>query len=83
MKYAIKIHKISTVDDLENSWNIEDYKVLLDRFELPNTETTDLQELRELLFMAIADKEPSEAATIVLDYKLSNVIINDSLPKVS
>lgn len=26
MKYAIKIHKISTVDELPNSWSIEDFK---------------------------------------------------------
>ncbi|QTD37143.1 hypothetical protein JL193_13620 [Polaribacter batillariae] len=71
MKYAIKIHKISTVDELENSWNIDDYKELLERFELPGTETTEVKELRELLFMAISDKEPPEAAAIVLDYKLS------------
>ena len=36
MKYAIKIHKISTVDDLENSWNIVDYKQLLERFDFAN-----------------------------------------------
>ena len=65
MKYAIKIHKFSTVDDLDNAWNLEDFKVLLERFELPNVESTDLKEVRELLFMAIADKDPSEAARIV------------------
>jgi hypothetical protein len=26
MKYAIKIHKISTVDELPNSWSIEYFK---------------------------------------------------------
>ena len=71
MKYAIKIHKISTVDDLENAWNIEDYKELLRRFDFANDNVNNLNELRELLFMAIADRDPSEAAAIVLDYKLS------------
>ncbi|WP_435415707.1 hypothetical protein [Polaribacter aestuariivivens] len=83
MKYAIKIHKISTVDELENSWNIEDYKELLERFELPGTETSDLKELRELLYMAITDKEPSEAAAIVLDYKLSNELNEGQIDSVS
>ncbi|ARV07927.1 hypothetical protein BTO04_15040 [Polaribacter sp. SA4-10] len=71
MKYAIKIHKISTVDELSDAWNIEDYKELLKRFYFPNDESTDGNELRELLFMAIADFETNEAASIVLDYKLS------------
>jgi hypothetical protein len=74
MKYAIKIHKISTVDDLENSWTVEDYKELLVLFDFANNEVNDINELRDLLFMAIADKEPSEAAAIVLDYKLSDVL---------
>lgn len=83
MKYAIKIHKISTVDELENSWNIDDYKELLTLFELPDTETTDIPELRELLFMAIADKEPSEAARIVLEYKLSDTLNKGQLDSLS
>lgn len=83
MKYAIKIHKIYNVDELENSWNLEDYKQLLDLFELPNTETTDIQELRELLFMAIADKDPSEAARIVLDYKLSPILNEGQIDSLS
>lgn len=83
MKYAIKIHKISTVDDLDNAWNLEDYKELLERFELPNVESTDLKEVRELLFMAISDKEPSEAARIVLDYKLSDKMNEHQIDSVS
>ena len=70
MKYAIKIHKISTVDELSEVWNVEDFKALLVRFDFANNDINDMKELRELLFMAIADKDPSEAATIVLDYKL-------------
>jgi len=72
MKYAVKIHKISTVNELPDSWNVEDFKVLLEKFDFANNEVSELKELRELLFMAIADKDPSEAASIVLDYKLSN-----------
>lgn len=72
MKYAIKIHKISTVDDLENSWSIEDYKQLLEKFDFANDAVNDIKELRELLFMAISEFEPNEAAAILLDYKLSD-----------
>ena len=71
MKYAIKIHKISTVDELPNSWSVEDYKALLEKFDFPDAQSDDLKELQELLFMAIADYETNEAAAIVLDYKLS------------
>ncbi len=83
MKYAIKIHKISTVDDLENAWNNEDYKELLRRFDFANDNVNDTKELRELLFMAIADRDPSEAAAIVLDYKLSDVMNEGQIDSVS
>ena len=83
MKYAIKIHKISTVDDLENAWNIEDYKELLRRFDFANDNLNNLNELRELLFMAIADRDPSEAAAIVLDYKLSEQMNPGQIDSVS
>lgn len=72
MKYAIKIHKISTVDKLENYWNIDDYKELLERFDFANDDVNDLKELREFLFMAISESEPNEAAAILLDYKLGD-----------
>lgn len=83
MKYAIKIHKISTVDELPDAWNIEDYKELLKRFDFPNDESTDSNELRELLFMAIADFETNEAASIVLDYKLSEDLNKGQIDQLS
>ena len=83
MKYAIKIHDFSTVDDLEDSWSVEDYKELLVRFDFANNDVSDTKELRELLFMAIGDKEPSEAAAIVLDYKLSDVLNEGQIDSLS
>ena len=83
MKYAIKIHKISIVDELPDAWNIEDYKELLKRFDFPNDESTDSNELRELLFMAIADFETNEAASIVLDYKLSEDLNKGQIDQLS
>ena len=83
MKYTIKIHKISTVDELENSWNIEDYKELLELFDFANDEVNDLKELRELLFMAISEREPNEAAAIVLDYKLGSQLNEGQIDSLS
>jgi hypothetical protein len=72
MKYAIKIHKISTVNALPDAWNMEDFKTLLNKFNFSDAQTYDLKELEELLFMAIAEYEAHEAAAILLAYKLSN-----------
>lgn len=83
MKYAIKIHKISTVNELPNTWNVEDFKALLERFDFPNAESNNLQELKELLYMAITDYEPNEAAAIVLDYKLSEYLNEGQIDQIS
>lgn len=83
MKYAIKIHKISTVNELPDSWNITDFKALLTRFNFPNAEGNDLEELKGLLCMAIADYETNEAATILLDYKLSEYLNEGQIDQLS
>jgi hypothetical protein len=83
MKYAIKIHKISTVDELPDAWKIEDYKELLERFDFKDAEGGNLEELKEFLFMAIADLETNEAAVIVLDYLLSEDLSKNQIEQLS
>lgn len=83
MKYALKIHKISTVDALSNSWSVEDFKELLKLFDFENNEVNDYNELQDLLFMAITDKEPNEAAAILLDYKLSEHLNENQIDSIS
>ncbi|MFO7719717.1 MAG: hypothetical protein R6W85_04665 [Gillisia sp.] len=70
MKYKIKIEDIHTVDEIKEYWKKEDYVQLLEKFNYPDAEDSKAENLRELLFMAITDFEPSEAAKLVLDYKL-------------
>lgn len=83
MKYAIKIRKISTVNELENAWKIQDYKQLLERFNFPDAQSNDPKELKELLFMAITDFETHEAAAIVLDYTLSEHLTEGQIEQLS
>lgn len=74
MKYAVKINNVKTVDELENSWNDADFTELLIRFGYADAAKVKQNELKEYLFLAITDYEPAEAAAIVLDYKLSEVL---------
>lgn len=83
MKYAIKIHKISTVDQLKDAWSIEDYKQLLDKFGFPDAQSTNLEELQGLLHMSIADFETNEAAKILLEYKLSDHLTEGQIDQLS
>ncbi|MGM0621890.1 MAG: hypothetical protein ACQETJ_12640 [Bacteroidota bacterium] len=74
MKYLVKITDVKSTDKLQEAWSNDDFKELLVRFEFPDAEQIKAAELKEYLFMAISDYEPNEAAAILLDYKLSDVL---------
>ncbi|WP_055448140.1 hypothetical protein [Lacinutrix mariniflava] len=84
MKYHIMINSVKAVDSLENAWSKADYLQLLDKFGFEDSgENTSEKELLELLFMAISDFEPEEAAAIILDYKLSNTLNENQIEQIS
>ena len=83
MKYLVKITDVKTTDKLEEAWSNDDFKELLVRFEFPDAEQIKLAELKEYLFMAIADFEPNEAAAILLGYKLSDVLNEGQIDNLS
>ncbi|MBW6536891.1 MAG: hypothetical protein K0B11_17925 [Mariniphaga sp.] len=83
MKYFVKINDVKTTDELEGAWSNDDFKELLKRFEFPDAEQVKTAELKEYLFMAISDFEPSEAAAVLLDYKLSDVLNEGQIDNLS
>jgi len=83
MKYSIKINSVKTIDELEGSWNNADFTELLKRFDYAEAEKLKENELKDYLFMAIADFEPNEAAAIILDYKLSEVLAEGQIDNIS
>lgn len=83
MKYLVKIIDVKSIDELEGAWNNNDFKELLARFEYPDAEQLKTTELKEYLFMAISDFEPSEAAAILLDYKLSDTLAEGQIDNLS
>lgn len=83
MKYLVKINDVKSTDELEAAWSNDDFKELLARFEYPDAEQLKPTELKEYLFMAISDFEPSEAAAILLDFKLSEVLNEGQIDNIS
>ena len=84
MKYHIIINSVKAVDSLENAWSKADYLQLLDKFGFEDSgENTSEKELLELLFMAISDFEPEEAAAIILEYKLSDKLNENQIEQIS
>ena len=83
MKYLVKINDVKSTDELEGAWKNDDFKELLARFEFPNTEQIKPTELKDYLFMAISEYEPGEAAAILLDYKLSDILAEGQIDNLS
>lgn len=83
MKFKIVLNKATTVEEIENYWTNQDYVNLLELFSFPDANTIKHENLREMLFMAIADFEPNEAAEIVLAYKLSENLNEGQIAQIS
>ncbi len=71
MKLSVKILSVRSIKAVESYWQPKDYMELLSRCDYTEAEQVSEAELKEMLFMAITDFEPDEAAKIVLDYKLA------------
>ncbi len=83
MKYLVKINDVKSTDELEGAWSNDDFKQLLARFDYPEADQLKATELKDYLFMAISDFEPSEAAAILLDYKFSDVLNDGQIDNLS
>jgi hypothetical protein len=83
MKFNITIKNVTTVEEIPNYWQNQDYINLLERFDFPDANTIKPENLREMLHMAITDFEPTEAAVIVLTYKLSERLNEGQLAQIS
>lgn len=83
MIYSIKIKNITIIDEIEGAWTKNDFVQLLEKFEYPDAKNLKETELKEYLFMAISDFEPPEAAAILLDYKLGEVLNEGQIDSLS
>lgn len=83
MTYHIIINSVKTVEEFKEAWTNADYIELLERFGFPDGKDSKPEELKELLFMAISDFEGSEAAAILLDYKLSEHLTEGQIDQMS
>ncbi|RMA58077.1 hypothetical protein [Ulvibacter antarcticus] len=83
MNFTIKLKKIKSIEVIEGYWKNEDYINLLELFDYTEANKVPELELFDMLSMAISDFEPNEAATIVLSYKLKNVLKESQIANLS
>lgn len=70
MKYKVKLLNVDSIDEIEGRWTHDDYVELLEVFEFGDAGNATDNDLKELLYMAISDFEPQEAAALILTHKL-------------
>lgn len=83
MNVKVTIAGIRYVNEIESYWTNQDYEQLLKDFEFGDTSSVKPEELREMLFMAITDFEPAEAAKILLNYKLNEQLNEGQIQSLS
>lgn len=83
MNYNIVINSLKTVNDIENSWSNSDVIALLKAFDFYDETITSDSELKYLLFLAITDLEPSEAAEIILSHILGSKLNEGQIANIS
>lgn len=83
MKCSVNVADITTIDEIDGFWTNEDYIELLDRLDFPDAKKVAPEELQEMLFMAITDYKPEEAAEIVLIYKFSDILTKGQIENLS
>jgi hypothetical protein len=83
MNYSVKITDVKTVDELVGAWSDDDFKELLKKFNYEDADKVSSNELKDYLYLAIADYEPNEAAAILLDYRLSDKLTEGQIANMS
>lgn len=79
----VRIIEVKTINELDSYWSNDDFINLLKEFDFPDTDKIKKENLKEMLHMAITDFEPSDAARIILNYKLGEQLNEGQIQSIS
>lgn len=79
----VHVEKVKTLNEIASYWTHEDYSKLHAEFDFPDAQNVKKENLKEMLFMAITDFETNEAASILLNYKLSDQLNEGQIDSLS
>ena len=74
VQFNVEVIDMSEVYDMPQSWSEKDYHQLLEAMDMDGFETTQGNELTEMVVMALQDLEFEDAADAVLAYKLKDAV---------
>ena len=67
-KFTVERLSFTSLTELPNSWQNQDYKALLKKMNYENPDDISEAELKDMCLMSFTDLEPREAAEVVLGY---------------
>jgi hypothetical protein len=79
----VQVEGVNTLNEIKDYWTNEDYTKLLEEFDFPDAKSVKKENLKEMLFMAIADFETNDAAKTLLEYKLGDQLNEGQMDSLS
>jgi hypothetical protein len=83
MTYKINLLDVTSINEIDGKWSHDDYIGLLDVFEFGDPGDATDKDLKELLYMAISDFEPQEAALLILQHQLGKDLNEGQIEQIS
>lgn len=82
-KFEVKLPEYEQVNVIAGGWSAIDYRKLLEEMDFASEDATGKVQLRELCVMCLQDMELSEAAKVVLKYRLGDKLTAGQIQSVS
>ncbi len=83
MNYKVKIQDVDVIDEIPNTWSRSEIIDLLELYEMGTAVEGSAEELRELLYLAITEFQPQEAAAMLLKFKLGDDFSDGQIEQIS
>ena len=82
-KAVFTIENVTKLTEIPNFWTKQDYLELLKHFDVPVAASITEEECLEYLAMAVGEINPTEAAQMLLSYKLSESLTEHQMAQIS
>lgn len=81
--FHVSVLGFSVLEEIEGSWTPDDFQQLLERMDFDDLAGLDAGELREMCVLALRDLEPAQAAALLLQHRLGDVLGPGQIQNVS
>lgn len=81
--FRVRVLEFTELAEIEGSWTPEDFLSLLERADFGDTTGLGPDELRDLCVLSLQDKEPDDAAALLLEHRLGDTLSKGQIQNTS